>query len=204
MKCVRCNDERMVWTRDKFNKAVPTPCPDCNPNGQAVRSEIADMQIATKTTAPTALNKRGKKVVVDGYTFDSQKEANFYTRFVKGCGLPFEVHPRFKLTDLTQMPDGVAKISAISYSPDFLIKNHDGSWKHVIDVKNSFGVYGIEQSVKLRFRLFALRYKHPVEAVVVRTKDFKVITQGVTKSLNEKEPFITENFDYHWKDATNY
>ncbi|EPI5742174.1 DUF1064 domain-containing protein [Enterococcus faecalis] len=91
--------------------------------------------------SPTALNKRGNKVTIDGYTFDSQKEANFYTKFVKNCGLPFEVHPRFKLTELTPTADGVGKISAIAYSPDFIIKNLDGSWRHVIDIKNSFGVY---------------------------------------------------------------
>lgn len=154
--------------------------------------------------APTALNKRGNKVHLDGFVFDSTKEAQFYERFVKRCGLPFEVHPRFKLTDLTALPGGKAKISQIAYSPDFIIKDHEGNWLHVIDVKNSFGAYGIDQSVKLRFRLFALKFKHPVEAVVIRARDFKVITQGVTKQLNEKEPFITSNFDYHWKDATNY
>lgn len=154
--------------------------------------------------SPTALNKRGNKVTIDGYTFDSQKEANFYTKFVKNCGLPFEVHPRFRLTELTPTADGIGKISAIAYSPDFIIKNLDGSWRHVIDIKNSFGVYGIDQSVKLRFRLFALRYGHPVEAVVIRSNDFKVITQGVTKPLNEKKPFITNNFNYHWRQATNY
>ncbi len=154
--------------------------------------------------SPTALNKRGNKVTIDGFIFDSEKEAKFYQRFVKNCGLPFEVHPRFKLTELTPTADGVGKISAIAYSPDFIIKNLDGSWRHVIDIKNSFGVYGIDQSVKLRFRLFALRYGHPVEAIVVRARDFKVITQGVTKPLNEKRPFITDNFDYEWKDATNY
>ena len=36
--------------------------------------------------SPTALNKRGNKVTIDGYTFDSQKEANFYTKFVKIVG----------------------------------------------------------------------------------------------------------------------
>lgn len=155
-------------------------------------------------TGPTALNKRGNKVNIDGYVFDSEKEALFYQRFVKNCGFPFEVHPRFKLTELTELPGGKAKISQIAYSPDFIIKDFKGNWLHVIDVKNSFGAYGIDQSVKLRFRLFALKFKHPVEAVVIRARDFKVITQGVTKQLNEKEPFITSNFDYHWKDATNY
>lgn len=152
--------------------------------------------------SPTALNKRGSKVDLDGYTFDSEKEALFYQRFVKPCGLPFEVHPRFVLKELQQIVD--AKISAIAYSPDFIIKDFEGNWLHVIDVKNSFGPYGIDQANKLRFRLFAMKYGHPVEAVVIRKNDFKVITQGVTKQLKEKTPFITQGFNYHWRDATNY
>lgn len=152
--------------------------------------------------SPTALNKRGNKVLLDGYTFDSEKEALFYERFVKYCGLPFEVHPRFALKELHPIDGG--KISSIVYSPDFIIKDHAGNWLHVIDVKNSFGIYGIDQSNKLRFRLFAMKYNHPVEAVVIRKNDFKVITQGVTKPLNEKKPFITNNFNYKWQDATNY
>lgn len=155
------------------------------------------------TKSPTALNKRGNKVNVDGFTFDSEKEAQFYVQFVKDCGLPFEVHPRFKLTELTELPGG-GKITQIAYSPDFIIKDLEGNWLHVIDVKNSFGMYGIDQANKLRFRLFAIYFKHPVEAVVIRKNDFKVITQGVTKPLKEKEPFVTNNFNYHWKDATNY
>ena len=153
--------------------------------------------------SPTALNKRGNKVEIDGYRFDSEKEALFYQRFVKDCGLSFEIHPRFKLTELTELPEG-GKITQIAYSPDFIIKDQDGNWLHVIDVKNSFGIYGIDEANKLRFRLFAITHGHPVEAVVIRKNDFKVITQGITKPLNDKQPFITTNFDYHWKDATNY
>ncbi|MGO2265827.1 MAG: DUF1064 domain-containing protein [Vagococcus salmoninarum] len=152
--------------------------------------------------SPTALNKRGNKVLLDGHTFDSEKEAQFYLRFVKDCGLPYEVHPRFTLLEKHELPG--ANISSIAYSPDFLIKDHQGNWLHVIDVKNSFGAYGIDASNKLRFRLFAMRFNHPVEAVVIRKHDFKVITQGVTKPLNEKKPFETDNFAYHWRQATNY
>lgn len=152
--------------------------------------------------SPTALNKRGNKVYLDGFTFDSEKEARFYNQFVKFCGLPFEIHPRFVLCEKAEIEGG--NISSIAYSPDFIIKDLDGNWSHVIDVKNSHGIYGIDQANKLRFRLFAMKYSHPVEAVVVRKNDFKVITQGVTKPLNEKKPFVTTNFDYHWRDATNY
>ncbi|BAK95160.1 DUF1064 domain-containing protein [Tetragenococcus halophilus] len=153
-------------------------------------------------SSPTALNKRGNKVYYKDYIFDSEKEAQFYVRFVENCGLPYEVHPNFNIAKLTKI-DG-AKISGMRYTPDFIIKGLDGEWLHVIDVKNSFGAYGIDQANKLRFRLFAMKYGHPVEAVVVRKNDFKVITQGVTKPLNEKQPFVTDNFDYHWQDATNY
>lgn len=152
--------------------------------------------------SPTALNKRGNKVTIDGFTFDSEKEAKFYLKFVKDCGLPYEVHPRFILQEKHELPIG--NISSIAYSPDFIIKDPEGNWLHVIDIKNSFGAYGIDQSNKLRFRLFAMKFDHPVEAVVIRTNDFKVITQGVTKPLNEKKPFITTNFNYHWRQATNY
>ncbi|EFU17264.1 hypothetical protein HMPREF9519_01828 [Enterococcus faecalis TX1346] len=162
-----------------------------------------DQRKGVKTMqSPTALNKRGNKVTIDGYIFDSEKEAKFYQRFVKNCGLPFEVHPRFTMHEKCEIPGG--NISSIAYSPDFIIKDHDGNWLHVIDIKNSFGAYGIDQSNKLRFRLFAMKYGHPVEAVVIRSNDFKVITQGVTKPLNEKKPFITNNFNYHWRQATNY
>ena len=36
--------------------------------------------------SPTALNKRGNKVTIDGYTFDSQKEANFIQSLSKIVG----------------------------------------------------------------------------------------------------------------------
>ena len=73
---------------------------------------------------------------------------------------------------------------------------------HVYDVKNSFGAYGIDQSAKLRFRMFAIKFKIPVEAVVVRKHDFKVIAQGVTKPRADKDPFITSNIKYDWIKAT--
>ena len=152
--------------------------------------------------SPTALNKRGKKIEADGSKFDSKKEFDFYNRFVKDCGLPFEVHPRFIVEPKQEIQGG--NISSIAYTPDFIIFDPSGNWLHVYDVKNSLGPYGIDQSNKLRFRLFAMRYGHPVEAVVVRTNDFKVITQGVTKPLNDKEPLIKRDFNYSWVEATNY
>ncbi|WP_334427203.1 MULTISPECIES: DUF1064 domain-containing protein [unclassified Levilactobacillus] len=150
--------------------------------------------------APTALNKRGTKVSLDGYTFDSQKEADFYMRFVKPSKLQYTIHPRYVLSPLTQV--GNVKVSQIAYKPDFVIYNGD-EIAHVYDVKNSFGVYGIDASVKLRFKLFLLSQGIPVEAVVVRKHDFKVIAQGITKQRKPTQPFVCNNLQYDWIEATN-
>lgn len=151
-------------------------------------------------SSPTALNKRGNKVYYGDYVFDSSKEFRFFKSFVENCGLPYEVHPSFELIPKT--PLGGTNIRSAVYTPDFIIKDPQEKWLHVIDVKNSFGAYGIDQGNKLKFKLFALRYKHPVETVVVRKFDFKVITQSTTRPLNIKQPFITDNFNYTWQDAT--
>ncbi|MBQ0836078.1 DUF1064 domain-containing protein [Lactiplantibacillus pentosus] len=148
----------------------------------------------SRKQSPTALNKRGTKVYLDGFTFDSQKEADFYERFIKFCGYDYDVHPRYHLTALTSI--GPVKVPSISYTPDFVVYDEAGHIKHVYDVKNSFGVYGIDGSVKLRFKLFALNEGLPVEAVVVRKHDFKVKLQGTTKS--KKEPVVTRSIDYDW------
>ncbi|WP_369707258.1 DUF1064 domain-containing protein [Levilactobacillus brevis] len=149
---------------------------------------------------PTALNKRGTKVHLDGYVFDSQKEADFYTRFVRDGGLQYTIHPKYVLTPLTEL--GKVKASQISYKPDFVIYK-DGKIAHVYDVKNSFGVYGIDGSVKLRFKLFLLSQGIPVEAVVVRKHDFKVIAQGITKQRKPTHPLVCTNLLYDWIEATN-
>ena len=78
------------------------------------------------SSRPTALNKRGTKIKLDGYTFDSQKEYDFYVRFVKDCGFKYEVHPRFILQELTDIGNG--KITAIRYTPDFVIYEDNGDF----------------------------------------------------------------------------
>lgn len=148
---------------------------------------------------PTALNKRGNKIMIDGHKFDSQKEADFYTRFVRDCGRSFKIHPKFELMPLTHL-DG-ANLSSVRYTPDVVIYDSTGNMAHVYDVKNSFGMYGIDAGNKLRFKWFARIYHIPVEAVVVRAHDFKVIAQGVTKQLPEKSPLVKSSFDYMWQEA---
>lgn len=41
MTCLRCNDQRVVWSLGEFGQAVCGPCPDCNRNGIAVKKEQA-------------------------------------------------------------------------------------------------------------------------------------------------------------------
>lgn len=151
---------------------------------------------------PTALNKYGRKIVADGFTFDSQKEYDFYSRFIKNCGFRYKVHPSYHLEDLHQLKNGV-KLRAIRYTPDIVVYNPDDTLKHVYDVKNSFGAYGIDTGNKLRFNLFARKYGVPVEAVVIRKRDFKSIAQGVTKSRKTGDPYISSTVNYDWIKSTN-
>ena len=41
------------------------------------------------------MQRIARKVKVNGFTFDSQKEANFYLKFVKDSGYKHEIHPSF-------------------------------------------------------------------------------------------------------------
>lgn len=152
--------------------------------------------------SPTALNKRGTKVYLDNCKFDSQKEARFYANFVKKCGYDYDVHPRFDLFKVQKLDH--MTVGQIVYTPDFVIYDKDGQMLHVYDVKNSFGEYGIDAAAALRFKIFAHRYKIPVEAVVMRTNDFKVIAQGCTKRRPPDRPLVRNDFGYSWIRATNY
>lgn len=160
--------------------------------------------------SPTAINKRGKKIYKYGEKWDSQKELWFYERFImdKWPKSLIEVHPKFELVKIKRLE--VASLSAISYKPDIVIYDHYGNLKHVYDVKNSFGPYGIDTGNKLRFLLFAHKYNIPVEAAVVRTHDFRSMAIGVTKQLRSTkngkapEPIIRDNPAYSWIESTNY
>lgn len=123
----------------------------------------------------------GRKVELDGYVFDSQKEADFYQRFIKNSGYQFEVHPRFVLEEATMM-------TAITYAPDFVVYDRNGHILHVYDVKSSLdGRYGVDTTAKLRFNLFQRKFKKAVEAVVPRKNDFKMRIYGLRKNVNTRQ-----------------
>ncbi|WP_347786916.1 DUF1064 domain-containing protein [Levilactobacillus brevis] len=152
--------------------------------------------------SPTALNKRGTRVYLDGYTFDSQKEADFYTRFVRDSGLRYTIHPKFVLDPLQELPrDKRLKVGEESFKPDFVIYKGD-EIAHVYDVKNSFGIYGIPIDVNTKFKRFTRKYGIPVEAVVVRRHDFKTIAWGITKKRKFTHPLVCTNLQYDWIEAT--
>ena len=102
------------------------------------------------------MRRRGKynnkRVKLDGYTFDSEREAEYYV-VIKGDPTVSNVvvHPRFELTPKFTNADGV-KRRAMHYVADFLVTYKDGTEK-VVDVK------GVETTVfKMKRLLFELKY----------------------------------------------
>lgn len=124
------------------------------------------------------MNHFGKKVEVDGYKFDSEKEANFYLRFVKTCGKRYEVHKSFEL--IGKFPVGGYKQRSITYAPDFVVYDADGRIEHVYDVKSGINQRAVDTAAKIRFKLFSLKTGLPVEVVVPRKHDFKMKLYGFT------------------------
>lgn len=80
---------------------------------------------------------KSKKVTVNGITFDSKKEANFYCELIMqqaaGVVKNFDMQVPFELQPGYRGADG-QKIRAIKYLADFVIEYQDGH-KEVIDVK---------------------------------------------------------------------
>lgn len=167
--------------------------------------------------------KTGKKLHKYGEDWDSEKELAFYERFILNKVPPelITIHESFGLL-VKMRAIYPAVIPSWKYTPDIVIRNKAGQIEHVYDVKNSFSDYGISTANKLTFKQFARIYGVPVEAVVVRTHDFKTACVGVTKQLDlhwtqkkqdqrikdgkkpTNPPLIKTNTNYPWIEATNY
>lgn len=137
----------------------------------------------------------GKKVKLDGYTFDSRKECQFYLQYIKPSGLPYDVHPHYRVID--KFPVGGYNMRGMTYTPDFVVRRPDKSIAHVYDVKAGFTQYSVSTAARLRFKLFALRYGIPVECVIVRAHDFRVKILGTTTKLDE---YVERSVDYDLSD----
>ena len=90
MKCVRCQDQRVIWEKTDLIMQHLFHAQNATKMEKQFERKLRPRKGVKTMQSPTALNKRGNKVTIDGYTFDSQKEANFYTKFVKNCGLPLK------------------------------------------------------------------------------------------------------------------
>lgn len=112
-------------------------------------------------------NKYNAKVTeVDGIVFASKAEAAYYNRLkiLKKAGeiKDFEMQVKFTLMDRFYHPTKTRKsgepsvVGAITYTPDFIVEENDGS-KHVIDVK------GHRTPVfNLKAKLFMRQYGIPI------------------------------------------
>ena len=147
--------------------------------------------------------KKGNKVNYKNYVFDSQKEFLFYQRFLEkydndpNSEFVIKVHPSYPILDSYKLESDL-KMRGSRYTPDFTVEDKQGNLLHVIDVKNGFSAYAIDQASKLRFKLFTKKYGVPVEAVVPRKNDFKVKIYGTTKKTTEK---IFKDINYDWRKA---
>ena len=142
----------------------------------------------------TSASHFGKKSVVDGYKFESQKELDFYLRYIKNSDYEFEVQKNLVLVD--KFPLGSHNVRSVSYKADFVVL--DGNRiKHVYDVKNGFNGYAIDDKSQLKFKLVAQRYHVPVEVVVLRKHDFRVGVLGTTKKI---EVQVRTNIDYEYSE----
>lgn len=154
------------------------------------------MVCIAKKDKPTAINRRGNKITYKDYIFDSTKEFNFFKQYIEDCGYKYDIHPQFVLLDKFSLEDKT-NIRGVSYKPDFVVYNDDGTIKHVYDVKNGFSVYDIDTGVNLRFKLFEKQFNIPVEVAVVRKNYFKLKILGTTKKFEVRQ---LTNIDYDWQD----
>lgn len=103
-----------------------------------------------------------KKVEYDGYTFDSNREKNYYIKLkllekagkIKELELQkeYELQPSFKLNNKTSRK--------ITYRADFTYKTTEDDKLHVIDVK------GFRTDVyRLKKKLFEYRYGIEIEEI---------------------------------------
>lgn len=102
-----------------------------------------------------------KKVVIDGFGFDSIVEGKYYeqVKWLKATGeiLSFTLQPRYILQDSFRK-DGVLH-RKIEFVADFEIQHIDKTIE-VIDIKGM-----ITETAKLKFKLFEKKYDHKLSLI---------------------------------------
>lgn len=128
------------------------------------------------------MKHNAKKVVIDGYTFDSQKEGQFYLTFIKPSNFKYEIHPRYNYAGHKQKDGGY--VYSKFYTPDFVVYGHDGKIMHVYDVKTSTSSAGWTDGAKANIYWYQRLAKPTVEIVVPRKHDFKMTLYGISARNN--------------------
>jgi hypothetical protein len=104
-----------------------------------------------------------KKVSIDGMTFDSKAESQYYlclkAKEFKGQ-VPFELIPGYR-------DQSGKKIRSTHYIADFVVFYPDGS-EDIVDVKGSRGFQ--TDIFKLKKKLFEWVYKKPIKIITVNGK----------------------------------
>lgn len=105
-----------------------------------------------------------RKTTIDGITFDSQREAQYYSelKLKKRAGLikDFELQPVYVLLEPYKHPLTGRKVQGIKYRADFLLTLPDGS-QEVVDVKGMR-----TKEYLLKKKLFESKYGIPIKEVV--------------------------------------
>ena len=106
--------------------------------------------------------RRVEKIELDGYKFDSKKEAKFYQelklRMLAGDIARFKLKPKFVLQPAF-VKNG-KKIRAITYIADFLIINNDMS-EEIIDIKGF-----VTDIFKIKKKIFEYVFKDKTLKIV--------------------------------------
>lgn len=107
-----------------------------------------------KLPVPSKKRKYGnKKVQFDGYRFDSIAEKDYYILHRKDKNMKMQVP--FVLTE-TMKFDGKT-IRKMTYTPDFVFYNDDGTIKKVVDVKGF-----ATDTFKVKAKVFMAKYNIPL------------------------------------------
>ncbi len=111
---------------------------------------------------------RNKKTVVDGITFDSKLEAEYYLhlKLMLKCKkiLGFEMQKKVLLQDGYARPSTGTKVRPIFYVVDFIVYENNGE-KIYVDVK------GMKTDVfRLKQKMFEYKFKQQLKTVKKRGK----------------------------------
>lgn len=104
-----------------------------------------------------------KRTTVDGITFSSKAEAEYYLglKLLKRAGtiLDFTLQPRYTLLEAYKHPLTGKKVQGIDYVADFLVTYPDGHTE-VVDVKGMR-----TEAYKIKKKLFESKYGVPIKEI---------------------------------------